>query len=825
MSRREELDKMPCGFDSSGDRQLDFTEVKSRPSDVLPVDKLSEDQKRMLTLNCWKHGSCDDIFLGDQLVTQSKAIEEIKKDSELGKKLVQLTMASLAHIYKTFSPHNEKNYPLVKMITKPRAKPKPAVRPEDDCVSSESVKVYNHLSVTVYIYKLNGNQATYSGINIPAKSILVRQATVTPDFTGQWWEAHASMEQSSSIVGFYVCYPERATWDIISFPTHRFLPSAWNSTQSLNIHIINNLDRHVCVWQVMPNGKLNFVGIVMPNFHNDCDLCYIGTSLVATHINNNVISTFFVDSSECTTWSLDIDTPPSGEEIYATGDNNYIFYQVKPQDDMVTLQEPKYFRRKLKISSKVTYLYASVFECYKTCFAAAENVTVTIDSYSEDPRGGTKNYKVDTNTGKLYIQMTANNKSLQKLFVKDPAAGVWEITIQVRTSTPVCFQFQTVPTADLHDTMKATLSSSDILGSNWKDIAYASFANIVCTQTFNTEELKDIIGQLPKAVSCANIYSAEVQFLLGLVQDKVTNDVQNDPAGTQKATNTVRNIGAPTPSDMYSILLVDANGADDVTKAIYESRKQFIYSQSWVETAYGVLYENLVGKNEATKVNFMSKLNNLNLKLVSVAGHGNNNCIYGYVISDVGPSTPILLTNEVTEELATGKIFHFLACNTANNLGPTLIKKKATAFIGYKECYVSLPNRIWMTKPDCIIDKELINESTVYQAVQNAIAMYDRFKNNLLLGIEARVAIEQNQSGLIILGNDNAKLLQAHNINDEQLQSTSQGEQQSVSQDEQLQSMSKDEWQQIMQDEQQKSTNQDEQHLGKHNQAANQYES
>ena len=469
---------------------------------------------------------------------------------------------------------------------------------------------------------------------------------------------------------------------------------------------------------------------------------------------------------------------------------------------MVTLQEPKYFSKKLEISSKVTYLYASVFECYKTCFAAAENVIVTIDSYSEDAHGGTKHYKVDTNTRKLYIQMTTNDQSLQKLFVKDPAAGVWKISIQVRTSTPVCFQFQTVPTADVYETMKATLSSSDILGSNWEDIVYAGLANIVCTQNFTIEELKGIIiSQLPKVVSYAKFYSDEVQFLLGLVHGKVTNDVQNDQTGTEKATNTARKIDALTPSDMHSILLVDANGADNVTKAIYESRKQFIYSRSWVETAYGVLCENLVGKNEATKANFVPKLSNPNLKLVSVAGHGNNNCIFGYTLSGVGPYTPILLTNEVTKELATGKIFHFLACNTAKDLGPTLIREKAIAFIGYKESYASLPSYPWMTKPDCIIDKKLIKESTVNQAVENAKALYEKFKNNEVLGMKARAAIQQNQDGLVVLGNGNAKLLQVNNINDEQQQSTSQDEQQSVS---------KDKWQRTMQDEQQKSTSQHE---------------
>ena len=234
----------------------------------------------------------------------------------------------------------------------------------------------------------------------------------------------------------------------------------------------------------MPNGNLHFVGPMTSRFSNDCNPCYLGTSLVATQ-GNTVISKFFVDSRECTTWSLDIDTPPGGEEIYATGDNNYIFYQVNtPQDDMVTVAAKK-FSKQITISSKVAYLYASLFD--DTYFTSSENVMGTIDS-NDASSGVITRYKSNTNTDSLYIQMTAA-RSLQKLCIKDPAAGVWTITIQTMTNTAACFQFQTVPTANPYGTMKATLSSYTMLGSNWENIAYAGFTNIACTQALLRAEL------------------------------------------------------------------------------------------------------------------------------------------------------------------------------------------------------------------------------------------------------------------------------------------------------------------------------------------------
>ena len=110
MSNRKDLRlTMPCGFAADTGTQLTFTEVKSRPSNAIPIDKLSENQKRKLTIDCWNHGFWDDIFIGDLEITQSKAIGAVNEGSELGNELVQLTMTGYAHIYRGFFPCDEKS--------------------------------------------------------------------------------------------------------------------------------------------------------------------------------------------------------------------------------------------------------------------------------------------------------------------------------------------------------------------------------------------------------------------------------------------------------------------------------------------------------------------------------------------------------------------------------------------------------------------------------------------------------------------------------------------------------------------------------------------
>ena len=450
------------------------------------------------------------------------------------------------------------------------------------------------------------------------------------------------------------------------------------------------------------------------------------------------------------------------------------------------------------------------------------------------------------------------------------------------------FQFQTVPTANPYGMMKATLSSCSMLGSNWEDIAYDSFRNIANTQTFIAEEFNNAFNfHVYFAASATSFVLLGVALLEAqmTLDESVVKDAYNDQVVTEKATDTVRDSIPPTPSNMHNVLLVDANGADKQTEFVFQCRNMYVYPDVKFS-------EKLVGKNEAIKEKFISKLKDSNLKLISVGGHGNNDRVYGYVALPNSHPMPILFTNDVTKELATGKIFHIVACNTANDLGPALVSNGAIAFIGYNKPFRIIPESQYkrMFKPDCTIVQQLIKGKTVNQAVQNAKAEYKRLMNtDSTFSLIALGALEHNCDALVVLGNDNATLLQPSN-QDEQQQSTSQDEQQkstshhehqkstiedeqqkSISPDEQLKCLSQDEQQRstsqdqhqqstsqdeqqkstshnehqkstsedeqqksisqdeqqksTSQDEQQKSTSQDEQHSGKHNQALSQHQS
>ena len=173
-------------------------------------------------------------------------------------------------------------------------------------------------------------------------------------------------------------------------------------------------------------------------------------------------------------------------------------------------------------------------------------------------------------------------------------------------------------------------------------------------------------------------------------------------------------------------------------------------------------YSKLVGKIEAIKEKFVSELKSSVLKLVSVAGHGKSNCVCGYTQSGKSPFTHILLTNDVTKELAAGKIFHMLSCSTAKDLGPTLVSNGAIAYVGYDEVF-KFSHELETLKPDCTIDQELIKGKTVNQAVENAKAEYKLLMNKLEYGMSLKGILKHSCDALVVKGNGKAKLLQDNN--------------------------------------------------------------
>ena len=210
------------------------------------------------------------------------------------------------------------------------------------------------------------------------------------------------------------------------------------------------------------------------------------------------------------------------------------------------------------------------------------------------------------------------------------------------------------------------------------------------------------------------------------------------------------------PSDHPGILLVDANGAHTVTITMYKGRYDYLYQ----------IPQNcskLVGEHEATNQNFITSVTTPTLKLVSVAGHGNDNSVYGYVPPPVirYPHADIILsTNDVQGGLANGKIFHLLVCCTANVLGKQLVNNGAIACISYSKEFCLAFGHMWMVKPDCTILQELIiNGKTIAQAKVPAEQKCADLQNKL--GSEFTLLCSlmwSNFCALRIIGDDNASL-------------------------------------------------------------------
>ena len=747
MSKGKELrDTMPCGFAADTSVQLNFTEARCRPGDILPINKLSDDQKKNLAIACWSHGCWDDMFIDDRKVTKEEAIVAANEGTTLGNELVQLTMMGYEHIYDSLLPHDEEKYPLATILKDPE------LTNVNTDTALASFTAYNHLSVSVYIYKQETSGSfSYFG-DIPTES---RPVSTTPDFSGQIWLARTSADPQANILGSYMAYPGCTTWDIVSFPVDAFIPSAWNALVE-NVHVANNLKTFVSLYQVMPNGDLHHFGILAPGHSGWMSPCYVGSSFVAIQ-GNTVISAFFIDSAANTSWSMNLNVPPGGEEIYATGSNNYIFYQVKfEQDDTVT-PTPKNFTKTITIESGTNLLYASLFDSSDEYFAIPQGVGVAIESTTAS---GSTHYNTNTNTDSLYIQMTADGQSLRKLCVKNPAAGQWTITITAMTNTPVYFQFQTVPTSDPYTTMQAALSPSGVLGPQWEDIAYSSFANIANTQSFVSNANFDDDELLLVPLLLVGLAAA---LALSVASNILLSALRNGHGNIKDATETTSDAAAPPPPSLKNILLVDANGADKGTQALYDTRSRKLYPA--IESGkFRNNYSKLVG-TDATKTKFTTALADVNVKLVSAAGHGNLNRICGYTSSGVSPWTPILETADVKANpaLAKGKIFHLLGCQTASGLGATLVANGATAYIGYDSTfeYGMLGAGRSPIGADCDIVRALIDGKTVAEAFTIGRASYLKLKNKCIeegSGPTTIGYLEHDRNALVYKGDSNAAL-------------------------------------------------------------------
>jgi hypothetical protein len=169
------------------------------------------------------------------------------------------------------------------------------------------------------------------------------------------------------------------------------------------------------------------------------------------------------------------------------------------------------------------------------------------------------------------------------------------------------------------------------------------------------------------------------------------------------------------------------------------------------------------------------------VRYVSASGHGQINELLGYTLpGDPTKLGTILKSNNIGTGELSGKIFHFIACNTGYHspendyygLGENMVKNGARAFLGYKGKY-AIKNRDtiingrsldeWFVYCDAQIDIALLDRKTVNEAYAAAIKEFNAVNKMLVDDTtanfpQAPLLLESNRDLLVIYGDGNARI-------------------------------------------------------------------
>lgn len=173
------------------------------------------------------------------------------------------------------------------------------------------------------------------------------------------------------------------------------------------------------------------------------------------------------------------------------------------------------------------------------------------------------------------------------------------------------------------------------------------------------------------------------------------------------------------------VLLIDSNW-DIATNTCAILRRHLLK----IDSLHNFEILSLLGEM-ATKVN-VDEMNSDDIKYISGQGHGRHSMFTG----DAGEA--IWKKANINESDFKGKIIHLLSCLTAAELGSTIIKKGAMAFLGYEKKFWFMRKKPLETDPlkDSIatifidialeIDRSLLSGGSVKQAHDNMMVRYDK---------------------------------------------------------------------------------------------------
>ena len=76
---------MPFGYSKDDLKSLTYKEARLNLNNLIPLDKLSEDQKITLAIDSWEYGYWHDMNFEDQTISLSRAIKEAKQNQSKNK--------------------------------------------------------------------------------------------------------------------------------------------------------------------------------------------------------------------------------------------------------------------------------------------------------------------------------------------------------------------------------------------------------------------------------------------------------------------------------------------------------------------------------------------------------------------------------------------------------------------------------------------------------------------------------------------------------------------------------------------------------------------
>ncbi len=205
---------------------------------------------------------------------------------------------------------------------------------------------------------------------------------------------------------------------------------------------------------------------------------------------------------------------------------------------------------------------------------------------------------------------------------------------------------------------------------------------------------------------------------------------------------------------MTRLLALEAND-DTPTRGAYAYRDQHLYQSLSAPDAV-VLRGPL-----ARRALFANRATTLAPAYVVGVGHGDEDTLMGYA------EEPILEPGLYQPAEVAGRIVHLLACETARKLGVDLVRQGARAFFGY-DWLVLVHEEILddFLECDTAIDTALLAGSTVSEAYQEAVALFDAHISRLKAegSLMKAALMETNRDSLMCpvtdhrLGNPDARL-------------------------------------------------------------------